>query len=69
MKTLISTSIVTGIALALNVIYMIWSEPEEFVMKIFVTLLVLFVAQVVAYLVMRDIKEESQGKDDGTIAH
>jgi hypothetical protein len=68
MKILISTSVGTGIALILLFIYSIWFETSYLLGKIFLTLGILFVAQIIGYLVLRDINEESTGKEDGTIA-
>ena len=69
MKTLIATSIVTGVLELLLLIYMVWFEPSTSIVKIFITLGILFIGQVIAYLVMRDVQEESSGKDNGTIAN
>jgi hypothetical protein len=69
MQTLIKTSIATGLAFVVLIIFMIWSESlDEVVLKLLITLGILFVVQVIAYLVMRDLDEESGGKGDGTIA-
>ena len=68
MQKLIRTSIATGILGVIVFLYAIWFDTNETIVKILITLAVLFVVQVVAYLVMRDLHEESSGKDDGTIA-
>ncbi len=68
MQKLIYTSSATGIFVALLLIYMVWFEPSDTLAKLLVTLGILFVAQIVVYLVMRDIQEEASGKEDGTIA-
>ena len=69
MQTLIKTSIAPGLAFVVLIIFMIWSESlDEVVLKLLITLGILFVVQVIAYLVMRDLDEESGGKGDGTIA-
>jgi uncharacterized membrane protein len=68
MQKLIYSSAVTGILCALVLIYMVWFEPSETLAKSLVTLGILFIAQIVVYLVMRDIQEEASGKDDGSIA-
>lgn len=68
MKTLLYTTIVTGILILLIAISMIWVEPSSFVTKLFVTLGIILVGEVIAYLVMRDVHEEGTGKDNGTIA-
>ena len=68
MHILIYTSVATGIAAAATVIYMVWFENGDFASKVLVTLLILLVVQAVGYLVVRDVKEEGEGKKDGTIA-
>lgn len=68
MNTLFYTSVATSIVATAALIYMIWVEPSAFVTKVFVTLLVLLVVQVVTYLIMHDTKEDGEGKRDGTIA-
>jgi len=68
MQTLIYTSVTTSVAIGLVAIYGVWFEMTELMVKILITLCILFVGQLVAYLVVRDIKEESHGKDNGTIA-
>lgn len=68
MKTLIYTAAVTGLLTVGLVVYVVWFDPSLVIGKLLVTLVILFVVQVVAYLVIRDLKDESSGKDDGTIA-
>jgi len=68
MKILIGTSMATGFLIVGAVIYMIWFEAGDILAKLLVTLSILFVVQIIAYLMMRDIQEESSGKEDGTIA-
>ncbi len=68
MKILIRTSMITGFLIVGAVIYMIWFEASDVLAKLLVTLAILFVVQIVGYLMIRDLHEESSGKEDGTIA-
>ncbi len=68
MHTLIYSSALTGIVAALTTLYIIWFDGSTVAVKLLVTFVILFILQVVGYLVLRDIKEEGTGKDDGTIA-
>lgn len=68
MNTLVYTSIINGIIVAGMIIYMVWFDMSEVAGKVFVTLLIILIMQIISYLVMRDINEERSGKDDGTIA-
>jgi uncharacterized membrane protein len=68
MQALVYTSLATGILAALVFLSMVWIEPSENALKLIITLGVLFVIQAGVYLVVRDVKEESSGKKNGTIA-
>ncbi len=69
MKTLIYTSVATAVAASLVFIFMVWSPGIDTIgWKLLLTLGVLFIIQAGVYLVIRDVKEEASGKNDGTIA-
>jgi len=66
---LISSAIGTGIASSLVFIYMIWFGSDGNTIKLLITLGILSLVQFAVYLVKHDIKEESSGQKDGTIAN
>lgn len=68
MRTLIYSGCATGLALAALIIYMIWFGSTAIAGKLLLTLIILLGVEVVAYLILHDVKDEMSGKKDGTIA-
>lgn len=68
-SSLITIAIGTGLASALVLIYMIWSGANSNSIKLLITLGIASIIEFVVYLIRHDIKEESDGQRNGTIAN